>query len=214
MVGRDDVRLEVERLIHAPKREMGLVGVWGGGGVMGFEFRGPMYGRDGGARVSPEGGMGSDLDPAGAEKADPISESVSTRTFMRMDGARQGTWCEGDGGGRLIKAGDCVWERYALARRSSTMVLSSRIASSTSVLARRKLPGREGAVFERLRDGEGRRERTRAGENVPEVRERRIVGRSSKGSVASSNKKGRVGVAIVASVVPDNLRSCILMVVL
>lgn len=50
------------------------------------------------------------------------------------------------------------------------------MASSTSVLARRREPGREdGAVLARLRDGDGRRERARAGERVPEVRERRMV---------------------------------------
>jgi len=67
-----------------------------------------------------------------------------------------------------------VWllARYALARRSSMIVLSSRMASSTSVFVRRRLPGREGAVLARLRDGEGRRERTRAGDSVPDVRER------------------------------------------
>jgi len=67
-----------------------------------------------------------------------------------------------------------VWllARYALARRSSIIVLSSRMASSTSVFVRRRLPGREGAVLARLRDGEGRRERTRAGDSVPDVRER------------------------------------------
>lgn len=57
-----------------------------------------------------------------------------------------------------MRAGVWACERYALARRSSTIVLSSRIASSTSVRGRRRLFGREGAVFERLRDGEGRRE--------------------------------------------------------
>lgn len=63
--------------------------------------------------------------------------------------------------------------RYALARRSSMMVFNSRIASSTSVFVRRRLPGREdGAVLARLRDGDGRRESTRAGDKVPDVRER------------------------------------------
>jgi hypothetical protein len=110
-----------------------------------------------------------------------------------------------------MSAGDWVCERYAEARRSSTMVLSSRMASSTSVLARRREPGRElGAVFARLREGEGRRERTRAGDRVPDVRERRIVGFSkidAAALVGSSGQAERVGVCIVAIVVPDRRRS-------
>lgn len=85
------------------------------------------------------------------------------------------------------KKGDA--ERKASARRSSTMVLSSRMASSTSVFARRRLPGRVGAVCERGRDGEGRRDKIRA----PWVLERLSVemGRSVDGvserlSVAAS----------------------------
>ena len=79
-----------------------------------------------------------------------------------------------------MSAGEWACERYALARRSSTMVFNSRMASSTSVFVRRRLPGREvGAVFARLRDGDGRRESTRAGDKVPEVRDRCIVGFTS-----------------------------------
>jgi hypothetical protein len=111
----------------------------------------------------------------------------------------------------LISAGDWACERYSEARRSSTMVLSSRIASSTSVFVRRREPGREdGAVFARLREGEGRRDRTRAGDRVPEVRERRIaIGFPIKGSASSdgSGQMDRVGVCIVAIVVPERRRS-------
>jgi hypothetical protein len=88
------------------------------------------------------------------------------------------------------------------------MVFSSRIASSTSVFARRRLPGRvEGAVLARVREGEGRRESTRAGERVPEVRERWMDGFGSVVTGECSGRKGRVGVAIVPIVVPDSLLS-------
>jgi hypothetical protein len=92
------------------------------------------------------------------------------------------------------------------------MVLSSRIASSTSVFVRRRDPGREGAVFARFLEGEGRRESTRAGERVPEVRERRIVGFSAIDAeelVGSSAQADKVGVCMVAIVVPDKRRSCV-----
>lgn len=104
-----------------------------------------------------------------------------------------------------------MFERYALARRSSMMVFNSRIASSTSVFVRRILPGREGAVLARLRDGEGRRDITRAGDSVPEVSERWMEGFSSIWSSEMcefSGKKAKVGVAMVPIVVPDNLLSC------
>jgi hypothetical protein len=113
----------------------------------------------------------------------------------------------------LRTSGDWVCERYAEARRSSTMVLSSRMASSTSVFARRREPGRDdGAVFARLREGEGRRERTRAGERVPEVLERRMVGVDlsiidTDELDGSSAQTESVGVCIVAIVVPDRRRS-------
>jgi len=85
------------------------------------------------------------------------------------------------------------------------------MASSTSVLARRREPGREeGAVFARLREGDGRRERTRAGESVPDVLERQMVGFSmgdAEELVASSTHAERVGVCIVAMVVPERRRS-------
>lgn len=79
------------------------------------------------------------------------------------------------------------------------MVLSSRIASSTSVFPFRTLPGLDGAVFARERDGEGNRERMRFGDNVPYVVARcaelgaltiesgRLLGSSTKnGSVDST----------------------------
>jgi len=76
---------------------MGLVGVAGGGGVMGLEVKGPLYKKAGGARLRPavvrlpgvpdSGVVGSGLKPKGAENAEPISESVSERTCIRIDGA-------------------------------------------------------------------------------------------------------------------------------
>lgn len=65
-------------------------------------------------------------------------------------------------------------------------------------------------MFARLREGEGRRERTRAGESVPEVLERRMVGFSTIDTDeldGSSAQTERVGVCIVAIVVPDRRRS-------
>lgn len=109
-----------------------------------------------------------------------------------------------------MASGDWVCERYAEARRSSTMVLSSRIASSTSVFVRRREPGRDGAVLDRPRDGDGKRERTRAGERAPEVLERRMVGFSMMEAaelVGSSIHTESVGVCIVAIVVPERRRS-------
>ena len=89
--------MEVERLIQAPSRAIGVVGVAGGGGVMGFEFKGPVWEKEGGASLSPivarragvsaSGVVGSGLKLRGAENAEPISERVSERTCMRMDGA-------------------------------------------------------------------------------------------------------------------------------
>ena len=76
---------------------MGVVGVTGGGGVMGLDVKGPLYGKAGGARWRPvvarlpetsdSGVVGSGLKAKGAENADPISESVSERTCIRIDGA-------------------------------------------------------------------------------------------------------------------------------
>ena len=85
------------------------------------------------------------------------------------------------------------------------------MASSTSVLARRRLLGLVGAVFARLRDVEGRRESTRAGAFVPEVRERRnSPGPRTAGSTlafGSSLHDGRAGVAIVPTVEAEDLLS-------
>lgn len=108
-----------------------------------------------------------------------------------------------------MRAGAWACERYALARRSSTMVLSSRIASSTSVCARRRL---EGVVFARLRDGEGRREIKWPGDKDPEVRGRWILYFPSMDpgmDLGFSSGRGRVGVAMEATVVPDRCRSCV-----
>lgn len=102
MVGRvevADLRVEVERLSHAPRRVMGVVGVTGAGGVIGLEVNGPVYVRDGGgnsvravvallaAALPVVGGVESVLLAKGAENAEPMSESVSERTCMRMEGA-------------------------------------------------------------------------------------------------------------------------------
>lgn len=112
----------------------------------------------------------------------------------------------------MKRAGDCVCERYADARRSSTIVLSSRMASSTSVFWRRTDPGRvDGAVLERLREGEGRRASTRPGDRVPDVNERRMVDGISKIDEEAfadfSGQADKVGVCIVAMVVPERRRS-------
>lgn len=89
---------EVERLIQAPRRAMGVVGVVAGGGVTGLEFRGPVYCRSDGVRVRPvvvrltgvmiSGVAGRGFVSSGAENAEPISESVSERTCIRIEGAR------------------------------------------------------------------------------------------------------------------------------
>jgi hypothetical protein len=93
----------IERLSHAPRRWIGVVGVGtvGVGGVMGFEVKGPGNLRVGGERESfvgarergvDVGGEGRGWLASGAENADPISESVSERTCIRKDGAMAGTW--------------------------------------------------------------------------------------------------------------------------
>jgi hypothetical protein len=99
-------------LSHAPKREIGVVGVEtvASGGVMGFDPRGAKE-CGSGARVSlpvrarstwfGTGGAGR-----GLENAEPMSERVSARQRRRREGAIVGTWWDGEGGGRLIKAGD------------------------------------------------------------------------------------------------------------
>lgn len=168
-----------DRFSQAPRRWMGVVGVGieGVGGVGGFESRGPLNVRGGGVSVSlvgccvnlvgGRGAGGSGFATSGAEKADPISDKVSDRTCTRSEGAMAGTCDEGDKGSRLMRYGDWLRERYASARRSSTIVLSSLIASSTSVFALRILPARVGAVLDRAREGEGRRESIRGGDSVP-----------------------------------------------
>jgi len=65
---------------------------------MGLEHKAIVLSREGGARVRPvvrrlAGVTGRDLLwLTGAEKADPMSESVSDRTCMRIEGAIYGTW--------------------------------------------------------------------------------------------------------------------------
>lgn len=94
-----------ERFSQAPRRP-GMVGV---GGVMGLESRGPLKVRFGGSSRSGFdadagfGGVGSGLATRGAENAEPMSDKVSERTFIRREGAMAGTWDDGDGGGRLSK---------------------------------------------------------------------------------------------------------------
>jgi hypothetical protein len=82
------------------------------------------------------------------------------------------------------------------------------MASSTSVLARRRLFGLAGAVFARPREGEGRRDGTRAGAFAPEVRDRwSFLGARMTVSVlvvGSSLHDGKAGVAIVVTVEPEN----------
>lgn len=94
----------IERLIQAPRRCIGVVGVgvWVVGGVMGLELRGPegmvrMAGRlslpAGRRKREVESGVvGSGLLASGVDRADPISERVSERTCMRRAGAMAGTW--------------------------------------------------------------------------------------------------------------------------
>jgi hypothetical protein len=72
---------------------MDLVGVWGAGGVMGLEHNAIVLLREGGVSVRRvtrlcAGDAGRVLSTLiGAEKADPISERVSERTCMRIEGA-------------------------------------------------------------------------------------------------------------------------------
>ena len=72
----------------------------------------------------------------GMVNALPMSLRVSLRTRTFMDGAMAGTWWLG-----ICTSPDCDF-RKAEMRRSSTMVLSSRMASSTGSfgLERRMLP--------------------------------------------------------------------------
>jgi hypothetical protein len=85
------------------------------------------------------------------------------------------------------------------------------MASSTSVLARRRLLGRVGAVLARQREGEGRRESLSAGVFAPDVRVRfskpgpRMT--DSMLALGSSFQEGRTGVAVVPTVEPENLLS-------
>jgi hypothetical protein len=87
------VEAEMERLSHVVRRDMDLVGVAGAGGVMGLDHNAIELWRDGGARVRlvfrrRTGAEGSALFILmGAEKADPMSERVSERTCMRIEGA-------------------------------------------------------------------------------------------------------------------------------
>jgi hypothetical protein len=90
--------VDIERLSHVVSRDMDFVGVCGAGGVMGFEHSAIVLLRDGGASVRPvvrrlKGASGSILlILMGAENADPMSDSVSERTCMRIEGAIYGTW--------------------------------------------------------------------------------------------------------------------------
>lgn len=85
--------------------------------------------------------------------------------------------------------------------------------SEVEVLARRRLLGRVGAVLARLRDGDGRREGTRAGVFLPDVVERRSNPgprtTDSKLAFGSSVQVDRAGVATVPTVEPENLLSCV-----
>ena len=85
--------------------------------------------------------------------------------------------------------------------------------SEVEVLARRRLLGRVGAVLARLRDGDGRREGTRAGVFLPDVVERRSNPgprtTDSRLAFGSSVQVDRAGVATVPTVEPENLLSCV-----
>jgi hypothetical protein len=97
------VAVEILRLSQVVRRVIflfdGEVGVIGAGGVIGLEHSAMEFVRDGGASVNPVarrvaglkpvvGGVGRALLwPRGAEKAEPMSERVSERTRMRIDGA-------------------------------------------------------------------------------------------------------------------------------
>lgn len=92
------VEADIERLSHVVRRDMDFVGVCGAGGVMGLEHSAIVLLRDGGTSVRPVvrrrvGASGSALlILMGAEKADPMSERVSERTCIRIEGAMYGTW--------------------------------------------------------------------------------------------------------------------------
>ena len=103
--------LDMDRLSHVVRRFIDLVGVCGAGGVMGFEHSAIVLSREGGARVRfvlrrRVGWVGVVSTLMGAEKAEPMSERVSERTCMRIEGARYGTWWDGEGGGRLMASGE------------------------------------------------------------------------------------------------------------
>jgi len=99
-------------LSHAPKRPIGVVGVGiaASGGVTGFDDRGAKECASGARASLPvragtpsfsTGGAGR-----GLENAEPMSERVSARQRRRREGAIVGTWWDGEGGGRLMNAGD------------------------------------------------------------------------------------------------------------
>ena len=78
------------------------------------------------------GTAGSGFIANGCEKADPISESVLERACTFMPGAIAGTCSV-----IVDRAADPPLLRRASARRSSTIVFSSLIASSISIFVRR-----------------------------------------------------------------------------
>jgi hypothetical protein len=92
-VGVVMVEVDIERLIQVVNLDIDFVGVSGAGGVMGFEHSAIVLLREGGSRVRPvvrrlRGALGSALlHFTGAEKTEPMSDSVSERTCMRMEGA-------------------------------------------------------------------------------------------------------------------------------
>jgi hypothetical protein len=91
--------VEIERLSQVVRRDIDFVGVCGAGGVTGLEHNAIVLFREGGARVRPVTRRPAGLKPAvgatgsallnliGAENADPMSESVSDRTCIRIEGA-------------------------------------------------------------------------------------------------------------------------------
>lgn len=93
------VDAEMLRRSQVVRRDMLLFGLFGAGGVTGLEHSAIVLSRDGGARVKPVVRrrvvlkvVGEDLLlDRGAEKAEPMSERVSERTCIRIEGAMEGT---------------------------------------------------------------------------------------------------------------------------
>jgi hypothetical protein len=84
----------MERFNQVVKRAMLFVGVCGAGGVIGLLHSAIVLSREGGARVrfvvrrrDVVVGGNTEKRLTGAENAEPISDRVSERTCMRIEGA-------------------------------------------------------------------------------------------------------------------------------